>query len=252
MGFDVTVLGCSGTHPGPGRACSSYLFRAGDVQLLVDCGTGSTMNLQCHTSFTELDAILVTHEHADHCVDLIGTYYALRFHPDGPRSIPLFAPAGVVERLSSLLPGEATFGFGDAFPLTEVDLSDRFSVGPMEVELFPSLHPVPTVSVRVSCDGRVAAYSADSGGGEMLVDAARDADLFLCEASWQGDQDAMPEGLHLTAAEAGRIGTRAGVERLVLTHLWPQNDPDRSLEEARRTFLGPLALAGDNQTWLLA
>lgn len=252
MGFDLTVLGCSGTHPGPRRACSSYLFRTGDTQLLVDCGTGSTMNLQCVTSFTELDAILISHEHADHCVDLIGTYYALRFHPDGPKSIPLYAPPGVVERVSSLVPTEAAFSFRDAFPLTEVDLSDRLEVGPMALELFPSLHPVPTVSVRITCDGRTATYSADSGGGQALVDAARGADLFLCEASWQGDQDTMPEGLHLTAGEAGRIATLAGVGRLVLTHLWPQNDPDRSLEEGRRSFTGALALAEDNQVWTLS
>jgi ribonuclease BN (tRNA processing enzyme) len=89
--FDVTVLGCSGSHTGPGRACSGYLVRADGAQLLVDCGNGSTANLQRVTRPEDLDAILITHRHVDHCVDLIGMFYALRFHPKGPQPIELYA-----------------------------------------------------------------------------------------------------------------------------------------------------------------
>lgn len=247
--IDVTVLGSSGSHTGPGRACSSYLIRVGDTQLLLDAGNGSSANLQRYTRFEDLDAILITHRHIDHCVDLVGMYYALRFHEDGPRRIPVYAADQVIDLMSSILSTDSEMAFRDVFPVTTVTGGDHFEVGPIRAVLFDSIHPVPTVSVRLEIGERVLAYSSDTAGGPELVACARDTDLFLCEATWQGDAADYPPEIHLTARDAGRIATEAGARRLVLTHLLGSIDRTRSLIEASETYDGPLSLADDNQTW---
>jgi ribonuclease BN (tRNA processing enzyme) len=250
--FDLTVLGCSGSHTGPGRACSGYLFRSGGSQLLVDCGNGSSANLQRVTRPEDLDAILITHRHVDHCVDLIGMFYALRFHPSGPKPIALYAAAEVVDTLTGLLSHDSASSFREVFHVTEVTGGDTFDVGPMHVELADAVHPVPTVAARVSAEGASVVYSSDSARGDALLELARGTDLFLCEATWQGDGAGLPPGMHLTAAEAGQLASDAGVRRLVLTHVFGSLDRTVSLTEAGATFDGDLELAEDLRGWLLA
>jgi ribonuclease BN (tRNA processing enzyme) len=252
VSFELIVLGSSGSHTGPGSVCSGYLFRAGDAQLLVDCGNGASANLQRFTRFEDLDAILVTHRHVDHCIDLIGMYYGLRFHEDGRRCCDLYAADEVVDTLTSLLSEDSTLGFREAFDVRTVRGGDTFEVGPMRVELADSVHPVPTVSVAVEVDGVRVVYSSDSAGGDGLVEFAKGADLFLCEATWQGDAERYPDGLHLTARDAGRVAAAAGVEHLVLTHVLGSLDREVSRAEAAETFAGRLEVAQDLQRWTLA
>ncbi|MTV27100.1 MBL fold metallo-hydrolase [Nitriliruptoraceae bacterium ZYF776] len=252
MTFDLTVLGCAGSHTGPGRACSGYLVRDDDTQLLLDCGNGASANLQRITRPEDLDAILITHRHVDHCVDLIGMFYALRFGPQGPRAVDLYAAPEVVDTLTGLLSRDSAQEFKEVFHVTEVTGGDRFEVGPLQVELADSIHPVPTVSVKVSAGDRNLVYSSDSAGGEQLRELAHGTDLFLCEATWQGDAPDHPPGMHLTARQAGQLATEAEVRRLVLTHVLGSLDRSRSLAEARETFAGDLALADDLRSWLLA
>jgi ribonuclease BN (tRNA processing enzyme) len=252
VGFELTVLGSAGSHTGPGSACSGYLFRADGRQLLVDCGNGSSANLQRFTRFEDLDAVLITHRHVDHCIDLIGMYYGLRFHRDGAKRVDLYAAGEVVETLTSLLSSDSELGFLEAFDVREVAGGDRFEVGPMRIELADSIHPVPTVSVGVEYDGVRVVYSSDSAGGEGLQHFARGADLFLCEATWQGDAGDHPDGLHLTARDAGRVATAAGVDRLVLTHILGSLDREVSRDQAAETFTGELEVARDLSSWILA
>jgi ribonuclease BN (tRNA processing enzyme) len=250
--FDLTVLGSAGSHTGPGLACSGYLVRANGTQLLIDCGNGASANLQRLTRFDELDAILITHRHVDHCVDLVGMFYALRFHPEGPRSVDLYAAPEVLEVLTGLLSADSALEFREVFHVKEVTGGDSLEIGPMQVDLADSIHPVPTVSVRVRAEGKSIVYSSDSAGGPDLVELARGASLFLCEATWQGDAADYPPDMHLTARDAGRIGAEAEVERLVLTHILGSLDRSVTLEEARETFAGDLTLAQDLRSWVVA
>ncbi|WP_277869163.1 MBL fold metallo-hydrolase [Nocardioides houyundeii] len=118
--------------------------------------------------------------------------------------------------------------------------------GPFEVEAIAVKHPVEAFALRVSADGAVLAYSGDTGVCAGLDRAASGADLFLGEASFQEGADNPPD-LHLTGRECGEVATRAGVRRLVLTHVPPWHDPQVALNEAKQTYAGPsqLALAGD-------
>ncbi|MFP5308217.1 MAG: MBL fold metallo-hydrolase [Actinomycetes bacterium] len=251
MAFDLTVLGSAGSHTGAGRACSGYLLQSGGSRIVVDAGNGSTSNLQRYVAVEDVDAIVVTHKHVDHCVDLIGMYYALRFHADGPRSVDLYAAPEVVDNLVALLSEDSAFEFREAFRCHEVRGGDHLSLGGFEVDVFDANHTVPTVSLRVAAEGRVLTYSSDTAGDDVLVEAAAGADLFLCEATWQGEPADVPPGIHLTASEAGRVAGRAGVDRLLLTHILPTLDRDVTLEQASATWDGWLSLADDNQSWSL-
>ena len=247
MNFELAVLGSSGMYPDVGRACSGYLFRTSDAQVVVDCGPGSTVNLGRFAPYDAIDAILLTHLHTDHCLDLIGVYYALWFHPDGPRSIDVYAPPGAADQLKSVLTPDATAGFEDVCRFKTVGPGDTLEIGEMTFRLFKSNHPVPTVSVRVGCEDKVAVYSSDSTGGAELVEAAREADLFLCEATWESDDAQVDAGGHMSAGEAGRVATEAAARSLVLTHLRPGNDPKRAIAEAQRFFDGPVDVASDGE-----
>lgn len=251
MTLDLTILGSSGSHTGPGRACSGYLLATGDTRVMVDCGNGSTANLQRTTRFDELDAVVVTHRHVDHCVDLIGMFYAMRFHQEGAKAMPLYAPPEVMEMLTGLLSGDSAMRFREVFDHREIKPGDTFDVGPLAFEAYASVHPVPTVSLRITHGDHVVAYSADSAGGPDLVACATDADLFLCEATWLGDAADYPEGIHLTARDAGRVATEANVSRLVLTHLLGSIDREQALVEAAETYTGELVLADDNMVLTL-
>lgn len=249
MSFEIAILGSSGTYPSAGRMCSGYLFRADGTQVVVDCGHGSVGNLQRHTRLEDVDAFVISHGHADHCVDLIGVYYALRFHPDGQRSVDVYAPAGVRERLSCMLSGDSSQSFSEVCRFHEVEGGDHLEIGALSLDLYASVHPLPTVSVRASHGDRVATYSGDSAGGPDLVDAARDAHLFICEATYPGDPGDHPDGLHLTGKGAGEVARKAEVGGLALTHLWPRIDRDRTRQEAESTFGAEVALVDDGEIW---
>ncbi len=250
MSFDVVVLGCSGTHPGAGRMCSGYLLRADGTQVLVDCGYGATSNLYRFTRLDDLSAIVLSHVHPDHCVDLIGIYYALRFHSGGERTIDVHAPAGTADVLAGLLSAESQQEFTNICRFQDIAGGDRLEVGSLAFDFYSSTHPVPTVSMRASHEGRVVTYSADSAGGSSLVEAARDADLFICEATWPDEADSHPPGVHLSPQGAAKVAAEAGARRLVLTHLWPSTDRCEARSRAESFYDGPVWLAEDGQVWL--
>lgn len=251
--MELTVLGCAGSHPGVGRACSGYLVRHEGTALLLDAGNGSTANLQRYLGYRDLDAVAISHRHVDHCIDLVGAFYALRFDPafDGS-TIPLYAAAEVHGTLTGLLSDDSAMEFDDVFAHQVVDDGDEVEVGPLRLRFGHSVHPPPTVATRIEVAGRTLVYSGDSAGGEDLVRIASGADLLLCEATWAGDASDYPPGIHLTATDAARIAARAGVGRLVLTHIAGGTDRDRVLTEAAAVFDGPLDLADDLVTYELA
>ena len=243
MAFDLHVLGSAGSHAGRDRVCSGYLLECGGTKLMVDCGNGASAILQRFCEFDDLDGIVITHRHVDHCIDLIGMFYALRFHADGHKTVRLYAAPEVHEMLTGLLSDDSAFAFNEVFHHVPIHAGDHFRVGSFDVECFPSVHPVPTVSLRISAGGRCLTYSSDSAGGPDLMAAAEGCDLFLCEATWQGDAADVPPDIHLTAQQAGDLARAVGVERLMITHILGSIDPKRSVKEASKAFGSDVELA---------
>ncbi len=249
--LELTILGSAGSHPGVGRACSGYLVRNDGTALLLDAGNGSTANLQRLVAYRDLDAIVISHRHVDHCIDLIGAFYALRFDPEVGRRIPLYAAAEVHGLLTGLLSSDTAMAFDEVFDHHEVAAGDHLEVDGLSLRFAASVHVAPTVSTRIEAAGRSLVYSGDSAGGPDLVELARGADLLLCEATWAGDPADHPPGVHLTGTGAGEIARAAGVGRLVLTHLAGATDRAQVLAEASAAFGGPTDLAEDLHTYLL-
>jgi ribonuclease BN (tRNA processing enzyme) len=239
----VTILGCAGSFPGPDAACSAYLVEAEGFHLLVDFGTGSLAAVQRYSSLTAIDAVLLSHLHADHVLDACSYVVVRRYAPEGPYPpIPLYAPAGARERLAG------AYGSPDEGPLDDVyvfhDIAPgTFTIGPFSVTAHRVNHPVETFGVRIEHGGRVLAYSADTAPCDALVRLAQDAHVFLCEASYR-DGEENPPGLHMTGRDAGEAAMKAGAHRLVLTHMvaaW--GSEAESYEAAASVFPGPVEIA---------
>ena len=249
MTLELTVLGCAGTHTGPGRMCSSYLVRSGDYRLLLDCGNGSLSNLQRVCDVSDIDAIIISHLHPDHFADLYGLYYALRFHDDGPLSVPLYAPQGAFQFAVQLL--DSPDVFAQTFRFSVAKAGDMLELGPLKVTLHEANHPVESLASRVEADGRVVTYTADTAPAAALVHAARDADVLLADATWLERQRPLPAGVHMTGLEAGQLAAAAAVKRLVVTHVYPSTDSAETVAEAALAYDGPIDAAYDLQEIVL-
>ena len=241
------VLGATGSRPGRGMACSGYLVSTESTTVLVDCGFGVATALTGRMEAADLDAIVVTHRHLDHCIDLLGVYAVLRRTAS---TVPVHAAPEVAETLGRTITDNRLQEWRARLPMTPFDAGDTVTVGEITIAAHASDHPVPTISLRITdAAGAVLAYSSDSGGGADLVGCAADADVLLAEASWQvDDQDRLGDG-HMTALQAAEVAREAGVARLVLTHLRPHLDPARSVAEAATAFDGPIAVATDGMVF---
>ncbi len=237
----LTVLGSNGTYPTPGRPASGYLVDDGDTVLMLDCGPGTFPALLARGEIP--DAIVVTHRHGDHCLDLLSLFNYLRFDRADVRGLPLYAPDGVYRRLADFAGAGDEHAFHRAFDHRTVAPGDRFEVGGIAVGLGAVAHPVPAVCVGLTAGGRRLLYSGDTGPGGDVAVMASGADLLLCEATHQGPVSGDRYPYHLYASEAGQVAASAGVGRLVLTHLGPTLDPAVSIAEAAAVFNGPVAHA---------
>ena len=235
-------MGCSGSFPGPASPASCYLVAAEGFRLLVDLGNGALGALQQYASPGDIDAVVISHLHADHCLDMCSYQVFRTYYPAGPLpSIPVYAPGGAADRLSRAAGGDSGHPISDAFDFVTLS-PGKTEIGPFAVTAGHVNHPVETFGFRLEHGGRAIAYSADTGESGELVSLAAGADVLLCEASFT-DAPGLPADLHLTAREAGEHASRAGVGALVLTHLVPWNDRDISLAEAATSFTGKLSLA---------
>lgn len=240
----LTVLGSNGTYPTPDAPASGYLVEDGHTKLWVDAGSGTFAALQRHCDPWQLDAIVLTHEHADHCLDIIGFHYALRYGGRPFRPIPTYAPSGVLDRLLAFL-GRVEHPLTDVLDFHATEGGDEVSVGSIRLRFATTAHPVDTVAVRFQAGEAVLVYSSDTGLSDDVEELAKGADVFLVEATYQGRDK--PWEHHLTAYEAGEMGLRAGVGRLVLTHLWPTLDKGVSQDQASETFGRRVDVAVPNQ-----
>ncbi|GAA5183128.1 MBL fold metallo-hydrolase [Rugosimonospora acidiphila] len=238
----LTVLGCAGSFPGPDSACSAYLVEADGFALMMDFGPGSMSALQRYGNMRTVDAIILSHLHCDHMLDACSYVVVRRYSPDGPYpQLPLYAPAGAAERMTAAYWSPEEGPLDDVYDFRTLS-GGTFEIGPFSVTVERVNHPVETYGIRLEHAGRVLAYSADTGMCDALGRLAAGADVFLCEASYL-DGAVNPPDLHLTAREAGEAATKAGVGRLLLTHLisaW--GNGDETYHAAAEAFTGPVEL----------
>jgi ribonuclease BN (tRNA processing enzyme) len=244
MPFDVVVLGGSGTFPAPGASCSGYLFRSATTNLWVDTGPGTFANLQRHIDPAEVNAILLSHLHLDHCTDFFPYTYWKRFGP-GKAAPPMdvYAPPGAPELLGHLAGGDPTFEGHVNFKEIAATLIE--TIGDFELRFCRTRHPVETYAIRALTNAQTVVYTGDTGPSRPVTDFAWGANLLIAEASFQQASKATAD-LHMSAGEAGQMAAQAQVTQLALTHLVPGLDPKVSVEQARLEYRGEIHVCCDN------
>ena len=260
----LTVLGKSPSWEDAGGACSGYLLEADGRTVVIDCGNGVFSKLRRFRDYTRVDAVLVSHLHADHFLDLVPWAYALTYAPrqqpvavdrwdgvDEPARPRLIAPSGARETFRRV-----TGAWGpeelieSAFALEEYEEASRPEVGRLRFDFRSVPHFAMTFACRVRSEqeGATLVFGADSGPNDELVEIARGADLLILEATLPRPEREGPRG-HLTAREAGEHAARAGVRRLVLTHISDELDELSAKKAAEAAFGGPVEVAREGATY---
>ena len=243
----LTVLGASPACQNRGGACSGYLLEQDGAALLIDCGSGVFSRLQQHWAPETIQAVVITHMHADHMLDLLQyRYYLFFLRLEGRTFRPpaLYLPPGGHLSLLNLSQGQdrSLDFFSSCFAVHEYDPRLPLHAGPLAITFAPVRHVEHTYALRVQGRG-LFAFSADSGPCRELEEVARNADLFLCEC---GNQEGSSYPFHLTPRQAGAIAAAAGARRLLLTHRWWLHGEEVAVREAREQFAGPIALARED------
>ena len=249
--MDLTIVGCTGSMAGPESPASCYLVRAEHEgrtwQVLLDLGSGALGTLQRHTDPMTLDAVILSHLHPDHCLDLTGLR-VMRQHGPHPADgdLPVYGPANTAERMAR------AYGVAEPEPMkgmTFLGLSDAvpFDLGPFTITPYEVWHPVPTFGFRVAADGVVLAYTGDTDSCPNLGPLMAEADLVLSEASYLEGRDT-GRGVHLTARRAATAARDAGARRLMLTHLPPWTRAQDAVAEASQVWTDEVEVARPGQT----
>ncbi len=246
----LTVLGCWAPYPRPGGACSGYLLQSGETAIMIDAGNGTFAELTRHVNFRSLKALVITHFHPDHYVDV----FCLRHAIAGARragtlqqTLKLFVPAAPSEIYNKLA------SYTDAFTVTAVEqLPETRQLGihakwakldNTEMFFVPTAHALPGYALLVRRNGKSFFFSGDTAATDQITLAAGDSDLFLCEASGLDQDKEYLAGIHMTAREAGLTAQKAKVKKLVITHFWPEYELSDLLAQAGEGFNGDVTAA---------
>jgi ribonuclease BN (tRNA processing enzyme) len=251
----VEVLGFAGAAPLQG-GCPSYLVGGEHTTLLLDCGPGALERLWARGLVHGLDAIVISHMHADHVLDLLPYAGDVVRELPGGRRTPLYVPRGdgpeVLRRLDAVFardPDATATRFDAAFEVREYDAGEHLQLGELALTFAATEHAQPCFAARVSDGASTVVYGADGALGEPIVELARGADLLILEASFLDDEAAAREHRHMTAGQAGAVAARAGAGQLLLTHTFAGVNADGLLERAALSFDGPVAIAHDGYSW---
>ncbi|SDB88926.1 Ribonuclease BN, tRNA processing enzyme [Raineyella antarctica] len=246
---ELVIVGCSGSGPGPASAASSYLVRCTEegrtTTVLLDLGSGAFGPLQRHLDPREVDAIVLSHLHADHCLDLAAWDVAATYSSTAPWGpVPTYAPAGARDRIARASevedPREAELE--RSFDFRTIREGSTVTIGCFTMTVARVAHPVESYAIRLDGPQGSLVYSGDTGPTPALDELARGASVLLAEASFP-DVAGLPADLHLSGRQAGECAAAAGVQTLVITHVPAWEDPLARAEEARTSFDGRIVLA---------
>lgn len=240
----LTVLGSATPYASVDNPCSGYLVSGGGTHVWVDAGSGTLAQLQRHVRLDALDAIWISHLHADHSADLLTAYYAALFADiQLATPIPLYGPPGIADRLAHFLTNTSTRSpVESAFAVHELHDGHQARVGALTLTSRAVAHGIPAFAVRIEAEGRSLVYSGDTAPCANLTRLAKGCDVLLCEAE---SAQAPPEGeqVHHTPEDAGDTAGAARAGRLLVTHVGRFLTPQQAVARASARFDGPVDYA---------
>jgi ribonuclease BN (tRNA processing enzyme) len=259
----LTILGKSPSWQDAGGACSGYLVQQDETTVLLDCGNGVFSKLRQVVDYVDVDAVVISHLHADHFLDLVPYSYALTYAPrqqpvpvapfwngtDNPAKPTLHAPAGaraVFRRVVGAWGNEDLIE--NAFDLREYSSDEIVEIGPMSVRFCTVPHFVPTNAVEIRSEGRRITYGADHAPSEDLIEFAQGTDLLLIEATLPRPERSGGRG-HVTPEEAGDHARRANARQVVLTHISDELDQAWAKDQAEQAFGAAVDVAREGATY---
>jgi len=243
---ELRVLGASGSWSAPAEPNSGYLVSHSGFVLWVDLGTGTFARLQETMSPLDVGALVITHAHPDHFVDLYSLFYFRLFHPEPLPPLSLYCPPGLFEAVTCFAPPARAKEMRRIFDVREVPPGEAFEAGPFRIGTHRMRHELITNGLRISTGDQTLAYTADTGPTDEILALADGVDVLLSEATWLAGHERADN--HLSAREAGQYAGKAGARSLVLTHLWPRFDPEDASREASGSFGGPVQVARSGLT----
>src|SRR5215211_439164 len=260
----LTILGKSPSWQDAGGACSGYLVEEDGTAVLVDCGNGVFAKLRQRIDYVDVDAVLISHLHADHFLDLVPYAYALTYAPrqqpvpvdrwpgtDNPARPNLHVPPRARETFRRIVGyWENEDLIENAFQLREYDGGSRLEIGPVRVKFQPVPHFTETYAMCISSQNRAGriVYGADCSPTDALTEFASRAELMLVEATLPRPERTGVRG-HLTPAEAGEQARAAGAERLLLVHISDELDAEWAREQAAKSFGGRVYVAREGDVY---
>ncbi|MEK4030933.1 MULTISPECIES: MBL fold metallo-hydrolase [Bacillaceae] len=239
--MNVTVIGCWGGYPKVNEASSGYLFEEGGFKMLVDCGSGVLSHLQNHIRPEQLDAVLLSHYHADHVADIGVLQHALLIGKHMGKEVSPLPIYGHQEDET----GFAALTYKDLTVGKAYRPEEKLVIGPFTVEFLRTVHPVPCYAMKISNHRQSVVYTADSAYQEAFVPFVKGSSLLLCESNFYSGMDGQAAG-HMTSTDAGRLARLAEVNTLVLTHLPHFGDITELKKEAEEEFYGTVLLAEED------
>jgi ribonuclease BN (tRNA processing enzyme) len=219
---------------------------------MIDCGTGVVSKLQEHLDYHQVTAVVISHMHADHFLDLIPYRYGLKYATyTQPWQQPrLYLPPGgedILRRMVGPISEHADF-LADCFQVAEYDPYNILSIGELELRFVRTIHPRPAYAISIASDKRMV-FTADAAPSEALLELSRGADLLLAEAAIMSRESDPGSLVHLTPSDAGFLAKQAGVKRLLLTHLWQEFDRGEIVRIASEAFGAQAELAEEHSVY---
>jgi ribonuclease BN (tRNA processing enzyme) len=256
MNAELRVIGCRAGSPGDGSPASGYLLKTDAATLLIDCGPGVVQELGRMGWIDQIDGVIISHRHADHCADLVALAYH-RLFPHKQPALPLFGPPDLAETLSALdgifgIPSLPTMArpVSDSFPFTALEPGESFTACGITIQTMAAQHPVPTLAMRFPQLGLV--YTADGARTDALTRFAQGASLLVADSTYvESNLKNLEAHGHMTATGAGYLAHNANVQRLVLTHFADMHSREQAMLEARTQTQAVVEAALPGMHWAL-
>jgi ribonuclease BN (tRNA processing enzyme) len=247
MVSSLLIVGSSSAVPRPNRANSSYLLRSENLALAIELGSGALSKLLAAQDVTALDALLVSHMHADHFFDIVPLRYALKYEMRRERALQAYLPPGGRRKLASVVAPFAKNGsfFDGVMDVAEYLPASGLRIGDARISFAKTRHYIDAYAMRIQLPGSTFAFSSDTAPVQNVIDLVRGADLFLCECALGADGRESGSRGHSNAKEAGAMAQAAGVKHLVLTHYSASSRAADLKQAAKSAFNGKITVADD-------